>query len=166
MKKWLLMVVFLMNSNSFAQREKKEDITILFTVLQGGFSLLHTGVVPLKFGIEQGGLFQSKWDILTPIAVIDFGFGLLGGHLGGKICNGWLVPYERKIQHFLKAFTSGLFAGAVWGGASIAAWKIRTREMREKEEYGKYNNYFYISLGMNVLLSSITHGVVQALTFK
>jgi hypothetical protein len=166
MKKWGLVLILVINSNLYAQRNREQNITVLFTVIQGGFSLLHTAVVPLKLGIEQGGMFQSKWDILTPIAAIDFGFGLLGGHLAGGICNGWLVPYERKIQHFLKTFTSGLFAGAIWGGATVAAWKIRTREMREKEEYGKYNSYFYASIGLNILLSSITQGIVQVITFK
>lgn len=143
------------------QLDEGPNIPADFALVEASFALLHTCLVPLRFGIEKDGIYKGKWEAMLPVCVVDFVFGLLGGHLGGKICNGWVERYEHRGKTFAKAFVSGLFAGAVWGAASCTAWEVATRNYPDTGKYRNYNLLFYGSVGLNIFISSIGQGVLR-----
>ena len=131
-----------------------------FTVVQASLSIVHACFVPLRFGLENDGLYEMKWDVVIPVFATDVASGLLGGHLGGMICKGWLRDYEATNRVFLKSFVSGLFSGVVWGIATSSVWFIATNKYPHSEDYAKYDRVLYGSVAGGILLSSLLHPMV------
>ncbi|MBI4723347.1 MAG: hypothetical protein HY769_10220 [Candidatus Stahlbacteria bacterium] len=148
--------------NSLGQSEE-QNIAGDFVTVQTLIAIAHASVVPLSFALEKGSPYEMQWETIIPVLASDIGGGLLGGHLGGMICRGWVSRDESDIRAFLKSFVAGLFAGVVWGGVTSASWAITTRDYSHEGKNVGYDGSLYGSVAGCVVLSSITHAIVVIL---
>jgi hypothetical protein len=138
--------------------EDERDVAMDFTVVQTTLALVHTCLVPLKFGVEKGGLFEENWEVIVPVCAADVLAGLLGGHVGGMVCRAWMDEDEEDVRTFFKALTCGLFSGAIWGSITATGWGMASRE--HSDDHAEYDIYMYATVAGTVLLGSALHGVV------
>ncbi|MCK4306744.1 hypothetical protein KAW50_00800 [candidate division WOR-3 bacterium] len=140
--------------------EKERDISANFTVVGMITGILHSGLVPTRFAMEDGGLYQEKWGVVLPVCIADVAAGLLGGHTTGLVCNGWLNEWEGGTRTFFKGFTAGILGGIIWGGITSGTWMFSTDDYVHSEDYRKYNTKFFSSVGTGIVLNSIGQGVI------
>jgi len=148
--------------NSIGQSEE-QNIAGDFVTVQTLLAIAHSSIVPLSFALEKGSPYEMQWETIIPVIAADIGGGLLGGHLGGMICRGWVSKDESDVRAFFKSLVAGLFAGLVWGGTTSAAWAITTRDYTQTGRPDGYDVSMYGSVAGCVILSSITHAIVVVL---
>lgn len=141
------------------------DIAGDFVAIQTMIAFVHACFIPLRYGLEEGSIYERKWETIIPVVATDIVGGLLGGHIGGMVCRTWISKDEPEIRAFFKSMVAGLFAGAIWGATTSVAWVIASRSYRGKPNSGDYDLEMYGSIGAGVVFSSIIHPVIVILRY-